>query len=253
MRFIKKVLPIACLLFAGFSFIPTASSSPIIGIGSMYDVLTPGTQSLAKRIYNNGDSTAFIRIEILEIHPGKKMGSEEFPQKEVIGKTLEKDRLIVTPLRMIVPPSGFQSVRILWPGDRKVEKYFRVRFTPVMPEKNDGFGLDEKSGNAYRSSLLKAGLNVLTGYGTVVIVQPDNPTFNSIIDTASSGKITVKNNGNTTISLDNIRICKTGNNDCGEASREFILPGKSKSIDKNSGYKTNFTLVEGNNKRALSY
>jgi len=253
MNCFKKWLRVACTCTAVISTIPTVSATPVIGIGSMYDVLTTGTQSIAKRIYNSGDSTAFVRVEILQIHPGKINEAKETPQKEVSGNTLEKDRLIVTPLRMIIPPSGFQSVRILWPGDRSVERYFRVRFTPVMPELNDGFGLDPHSAGEYRKTTLKAGLNVLTGYGTIVVIQPDNPVFNTVVDNADPGKVTVSNAGNATISLDNVRSCKSAVSDCGEITREFIFPGKSKSVVKKSGYKTNFTLIEGNTKRALTY
>jgi len=235
------------------SYLPIVSAVPVIGISSMYDVLTPGTQSMTKRIYNTGNTTAFVRIDLFEVYPGSKTKARELPQKEIVGNALEKDRLIVTPLRMIIPPSGFQAVRILWPGDRRVERYYRVRFTPVMPDSNDDFGLDDKTMNEYRKNTLQAGINVLTGYGTVVIIQPDNPVFNSQVDASRPDVISIKNNGNTTISLDNIRHCKSIDVDCGIVTREFVLPGKSKYIEKKVGYRTSFTLIEGNNKKPLTY
>lgn len=218
----------------------------------MYDVLTPGMQSMTKRIYNTGDSTAFVRVELFEIHPGSNKG-EEVPQKELSGTVPERNRLIVTPQRLIIPPAGFQAIRILWPGDRVDERYFRVRFIPVMPENDDGFGLDKAAVSEYRKKNLMAGLNVLTGYGTIVIVQPDKPVFNTIINDTPSDSVTIRNNGNTTVSLDNIRQCKAANTDCGANSREFILPGRVHVMQKRAGYKTNFTLIEGNNRRVLSY
>lgn len=235
------------------SYLPMVSAVPVIGISSMYDVLTPGTQSMAKRIYNTGNTTAFVRIDLFEIYPGNKTKARELPQKEIVGNTLEKDRLIVTPLRMIIPPSGFQAVRILWPGDRRVERYYRVRFTPVMPDSSDDFGLDDKTMNEYRKKTLQAGINLLTGYGTVVIIQPDVPIFNSKFDTSRPGVISVTNNGNATISLDNIRHCKPNDVDCGIVTREFILPGRGKDIERRVGYKTSFTLIEGNHKKELIY
>jgi P pilus assembly chaperone PapD len=231
----------------------SAHATPVIGIGSMYDVMTPEMQSMTKRIYNTGDSTAFVRVEILEINPANKQMKSEVPQKELSGATPERNRLIVTPQRLIIPPAGFQAVRILWPGERKNERYFRIRFTPVMPETDDSFGLDQKAVSEYRKNTLHAGLNVLTGYGTIVIVQPEKPQFNTVIDSAGTAGITIKNNGNATVSLDNIRQCKAANTDCGTVTREFILPGRTHVVQKKDGYKTNFTLIEGNNKRALSY
>ena len=238
---------------AALSWVVPAWATPTIGIGSMYDVLTPGMQSMTKRIYNTGDSTAFVRVELLEINPGRQAGEKEIAQKELSGTALEHNRLIVTPQRLIIPPGGFQTVRILWPGERHLERYFRVRFIPVMPENDDSFGLDKFAVSEYRKNTLSAGLNVLTGYGTIVIVHPDSPQFNTVIKDAASDSVTVKNAGNATVSLDNIRQCKSANTDCGSVTREFILPGRTYTVRKKDGYKTNFTLIEGNDKRALSY
>lgn len=253
MNLFKRLLILAGTCALTMTAIQSASATPVIGIGSMYDVLVPGTQSMTKRIYNTGDTTAFVRVELLEIHPGNKNGAEEVPQKSLSGTTLEQDRLIVTPQRLIIPPAGFQAVRILWPGTRDKERYFRVRFTPVMPEADGSFGLDKAAADEYRKNTLHAGLNVLTGYGTIVIIQPDKPVFNTVFDDAVGAIISVRNNGNATISLDDIRQCKSANTDCGEVSREFILPGRNITINKKAGYKTNFTLIEGSSKRALSY
>lgn len=249
-RLISSITAICSLLLV---FITSAMATPVIGIGSMYDVVTPGSQSMTKRIYNTGDSTAFVRVEIVEIHLENGKTPQEVPQQEISGTSLEKNRLIVTPQRLIIPPAGFQAVRVLWSGVREKERYFRVRFTPVMPEVEDSFGLSKSDVNEYRKNTLQAGLNVLTGYGTIVIIQPDKPVFNSVIDASSPTSITIKNNGNSTISLDNIRHCKSANTECGTVTREFILPGKVKSLDKKNGYITNFSLIEGSSKRALSY
>lgn len=253
MVYFKRFIFLICVGLTVLSSVTPTRATPVIGIGSMYDVLTPGMQSMTKRIYNTGDSTAFVRVEILEINPGGKNGEEEVPQKELSEKILERDRLIVTPRRLIIPPAGFQAVRILWPGEQSRERYFRVRFTPVIPGNDDSFGLDKAAMSEYRKNALYAGLNVLTGYGTIVIVQPDRPVFNTTINDAASDSVTVINNGNATVSLDNIRQCKSANTDCGEVTRKFILPGRTHVVQKKAGYKTNFTLLEGNNKRVLSY
>lgn len=253
MFYFKTLFILTGAFISTLSVLSPAYATPVIGIGSVYDVLTPDMQSMTKRVYNSGDSTAFVRVELLEIKSVSKKGEEEIPQKELSGTTLERNRLIVTPQRLIIPPAGFQAVRILWSGGRERERYFRVRFIPVMPETDDSFGLDKKAVSEYRKDTLHAGLNVLTGYGTIVIVQPEKPRFNTAIDSAGAAGITVKNNGNATVSLDNISQCRTANTDCGAVTREFILPGRTHTVGKKAGYKTNLTLIEGNNKRALSY
>ncbi|XTZ38138.1 hypothetical protein ACQYRI_19780 [Salmonella enterica] len=239
------------LLILGISF--NALATPSIGIGSMYDFLAPDKQAMTKRIYNTGTSTAFVRVELLEIFPDKKGKEVESPVVETDGRELIKDRLIVTPLRMIIAPSGFQTVRFIWPGDRKVEKYYRVRFTPVMPEVDDSFGLNSHEVEAYRKKTLNAGLNILAGYGTLVMVQPEHAVFNTKIQPTASGPISVKNNGNTTIALENIRCCKKVDTDCSGASRQFVLPGRTKKIETQKGLKTLFTLIEGYNKKEFDF
>lgn len=248
----KNLSALTVIALASFTS-PPVIATPIIGIGSMYDVLAPGSQSITKRIYNTGTSTAFVRVDIIDAFPGKESGGKELQQKQFNGNALEKDRLVVTPQRLIIPPAGFQTVRILWPSDRNEEQYFRVRFTPVLPDSGDGFGIDSNAAEKYRNEALKVGVNVLTGYGTIVIVQPNKPHFNSVVNTNSLGVITVKNNGDTTISLDSIRHCKSVNTDCGETRRQFLLPGRKSEISPKTGFKTNFNLIEGLNSKAMSY
>lgn len=229
-----------------------AGAAPSIGIGSMYDVLTSDAQSMTKRIYNTGDSTAFVRVDLHDVHPGIRKAEAQPSSNNVLTDVLDKNRLIVTPQRLIIPPGSFQSVRILWPGSREKERYFRIRFTPVMPEDSDSFGLDKNAVDEYRKTALHAGLNVLTGYGTVVIIQPDQAIFKTIVDESTSGSITIRNAGNATVSLDNLRHCKSINRECEAATREFILPGRILTVKKQTGYSINFTLIEGSNKRVVN-
>lgn len=236
----------------GFLISSYSLSSPVIGIGSMYDVFTPDSKNITKRVYNTGTSTAFVRVDVLEINPGNKNISIELPKKTVDGNELEKNRLIVSPLRLIIPPSGFQSVRMIWPGERDKERYFRVRFTPVLPQENDGFEMSKDAIEKYKKENLNVGVNVLTGYGSIVIVQPEKPFFNTIMSEKNS-YIEVINKGDSTIVLEDIRYCELNAVDCDASTRQFVLPGKMVNLEKKSGSKVSFTLVEGNKKKPLNY
>lgn len=253
MLYVKRLYIFSVICLTVLPALTAAAATPVIGISSMYDVLMPDMQGMTKRIYNTGDATAFVRVELIEISPDEKTGTREKPQQELDGTTPARNRLIVTPQRLIIPPSGFQTVRILWPGERDRERYFRIRFTPVMPETDDGFGLDKNAVNEYRQNNVSTGLNVLTGYGSVVIVQPEKPQFSTVMNDAGNAGITVRNNGNATVSLDNIRQCKAADTECSAYSREFILPGRTHLLKKKDGYKTHFTLIEGNSRRDVSY
>jgi hypothetical protein len=46
---------------------------------------------------------------------------------------------------MIIPANGVQATRLLFMGERDKERYFRVRFIPVLPKQEDGFDLDANS------------------------------------------------------------------------------------------------------------
>lgn len=205
-------------------FILTAApvnAGPLISIGSMYDMLPSDQQNLSKRIYNNGDNTAFVRVDVLEIDP--KMTGKESAVQTLKDDALVKDRLLVTPMRLIIPPTSFQSVRMLWTGERSKERYFRVRFTPVMPQKNDGFDLDEDAITAYQKETINAGVNILAGYGTIMVVQPESPRFDTQI-TPKTRAVEITNKGNATVVIENLRQCNAKKAECSTASRTFILP-----------------------------
>lgn len=225
-------------------------AGPLISIGSMYEVLKSDQRNISKRIYNSGDSSAFVRVDVMHIDVSGK--DKEAPVLSLKDNELIKDRLLVTPMRMIIPPNNFQTSRILWSGKRTSEQYYRVRYTPVMPGKNDGFGLNDAEISDYRQKAIQAGINVLAGYGTVVIVHPDNPTFNTQIK-QDKNSITLINSGNATVAVEDVRVCKSKAGQCDLAARAFILPGKTHSISKYEAGKSTFSLLEGSQRHAMSY
>lgn len=152
---------------------------------------------------------------------------------------------------MIIPPSELQSVRLLWPGTREKERYYRVRFTPVVPDKSNDFGLSDKQIQAYKGNI-NAGVNILTGYGSILYVMPEAPAFNTAISHAPTG-INIKNLGNATIVLDDIRHCNDKNGDCSASSRQMIIPGKSTLIKKENGKIIKFRLNEAGNTKEFSW
>lgn len=246
MKKLRMVLTCFYALFACAS-----EASPAIGIGSMYDLLMPGENNMVKKVYNSGDSTAFVRVDVLEIKLDAKGNEQELVPQKFDGDALNKNRLIATPLRMIIPPSEFQSIRLLWPGSREKERYYRIRFTPVVPDKTNNFGLTEEQIQEYKGSI-KAGVNVLTGYGSILYVTPDKAVFNTTTVNESKS-ITVRNAGNATIVLDNIRHCNEKKNECSASTREFVIPGKSAVIKKEAGSLIKFRLNEAGKTKEFTW
>ncbi len=246
----KKINFALCLCTVVFFLtISTAFAAPVIGIADMYDVLKPDEKTRTKRIYNTGDSTAFVRVEHFEIIPATKKQPEVSLQSNP-QDVLNKKSLIVTPLRMIIPPGGFQSSRILWLGDRDKERYFRIRYKPVMPTKENGF--DGNDIAKAQKENFSAGLNIMTGYGTIVVVPPENPRYDTQIQNKMNIEVGVKNNGNATIILDKIRICPANKNTCSSPTKQLVLPNTEFTLKKEKGERVTLELVEGNSSKKMT-
>lgn len=245
---IRTLTFVFTLLMVGISI--QGIASPSISIGNMYDVLKPDESNMVKRIYNSGDTTAFVRVDVIEIDShGKENNHDDGTSHDQI---FDKQRLIVTPLRMIIPPSGFQSVRIIWPGKRDKEYYYRIRFTPVLPDEKEGFNLSHEEQEQYRKKQLTAGVNILTGYGSLIYILPHDPVFHTEI---KKGKNTVSfnNNGNATVVLDKIRYCANKDKKCNDAGRSFVLPGRNITLKKpDPDGEFSLILVEGNIQKEMS-
>ena len=227
----------------------SAIAGPSINVGTVFDYMDGDKSTYLKRVYNGGGSTAFVRVSILEIVYKADGTSEEVPLKTQ-GNAAMRDGLIASPARLIIPASGTQGTRLLFKGIRDQERYFRVRFVPVVPEKEDEFALSTEETDAYKKTL-SAGINVLAGYGTFFVVRPENAGFDTQInDTAQ--QYSVKNNGNTIMLLDEFKDCSVQNPlECEPVTKNHILPGRLFSFTKKVGRHYRFILIEGSNNKPM--
>jgi hypothetical protein len=123
------------LLLMGLSVVSLVTSAgPQINVGTVYDYLDGDKSTYLKRVFNSGDSTAFVKVNILEIIYGPDGTPQEVPVKTQADAS-SRDGLMASPARLIVPAKGMQGTRLLLMGNRDIERYFRVRFIPVVPEK----------------------------------------------------------------------------------------------------------------------
>jgi hypothetical protein len=149
-----------------------------------------------------------------------------------------------------VPAKGMQGTRLLHMGERDTERYFRVRFVPVVPEKEDEFAVSSEERDAYKKNL-SAGVNVMTGFGTVFFVRPTNSRFDSVIDD-SPGVYRLRNDGNTVVLIDEFRNCSLKNEtECEPTTKHHVLAGKTFEFEKKPGREYRFNLVEGASKKTL--
>jgi hypothetical protein len=243
MRRLWTLLGLSCFSLA-------IQAGPNINVGTVYDYLDGDKSTYLKRVFNSGDSTAFVKVNILEIIYDADGTPREVPVKTQADAS-GRDGLMASPARLIVPANGMQGTRLLLMGNREAERYFRVRFIPVVPEKEDEFAVSAEDRDEYKKTL-SAGVNVMTGFGTVFFVRPTNSRFDTAVED-SPERYRLRNNGNTVVVIDEFRNCSVKNEtECEPTTKHHVLAGKSFEFEKQPGREYRFNLIEGDSKKALS-
>jgi len=224
----------------------TLNAAPQLNVGALYDYLDSGKSTLLKRVRNGGDSTAFVKVSVAELVYDADGVAREI---DTDGLPLEQRGLVASPARLIVPAQGMQAVRLLYRGPRDSERYFRLRFVPVLPESGDDFAVSEQEAEQYRDSL-KAGVNLLAGYGSLLFVRPAEVRFQTPVR-RQGGLLTVVNEGNSTVVLDHFRQCHSIGQDCEPATKHHLLPGRSRDFSGQVGKVHQFELHEGNERKDM--
>ncbi|MCD9117382.1 molecular chaperone [Pseudomonas bijieensis] len=227
-----------------YLFCGVAQAGPQIGVGVVYDYLDGDKTTYMKRVFNGGTSTAFVKVNILEIIYNEDGTYQEVPLKNQ-DSAQAKDGLMASPARLIVPANGVQGTRLVFMGNRDKERYFRVRFVPVVPEAEDEFAISAEEREEYKKERVEAGVKVLAGYGTVFFVRPKDTRYETVIDNSAS-RYHLRNNGNTVLVIDEFKDCVAQKeNDCKPTTKHHVKSGQSFSFDKEAGREYRFTLVEG--------
>lgn len=221
-------------------------AAPELNVGALHDYLDGGKSTLLKRVRNGGNSTAFVKVSVAELVYDANGVAREV---DTDGLPLEQRGLIASPARLIVPAQGMQAVRLLYRGPRDSERYFRLRFMPVLPETGDGFAVNEQEAEQYRDSL-KAGVNLMAGYGTLLFVRPAESRFQTPVR-RQGGQLTVVNEGNSTVVLDHFRQCQAPAQGCEPATKHHLLPGRSRHFEGQVGKVHQFELHEGGERKDM--
>ena len=244
----------AVLWIGMFLYALGAQAAPAINVGVVYDYLEPDRSSFLKRVSNTGTSTAFIRVDVLEIVYNADGTYREVPVSSLAdneGNPTSRDGLMASPARLIVPANGRQGTQLLYMGPRDRERYFRVRFIPVVPGKDDNFAVTDEERAEYNDSLA-AGVNIMAGYGTVFFVRPKNTRFDTQIK-ETANQYQLRNQGNSVVLLDEFRDCSaTAKNDCLPTTKHHILPGRLLVLEKKAGRTFGFQMIEGQKKKLIT-
>ena len=227
-------------------------ATPSISIGDMHEFVESDARTLLKRVANTGTSTAFVRIELKEIvyENGEPVERDMAPIS--VTESAPRPNLVASPARLIIPADSAQSTRLLALGPREIERYYRVRFLPVMPRKDGDFALTDDQQKKYADSL-SAGLTLLMGYGAIVIVRPSASIYKTVmID--ETNKYIVRNAGNTTITVQSLLDCNASGVDCEPVEAPHrLLPNREWVHPKKPGRHYRANLVEGKDTQAIKF
>lgn len=231
-------------------FCTAANAGPQINVGTVYDYLDGDKSTYLKRVFNSGDSTAFVKVNVLEIVYDAEGKPQEIPVENAADGA-SRNGVMASPARLIVPAQGMQGTRLLYMGERDRERYFRVRFVPVVPEKEDEFVVSSEEREDYKKTL-SAGVNVMTGFGIVFFVRPKDARYDTVIND-TPGRYEVRNNGNTVLVIDEFKSCSMSKEtDCGATTKHHVMAGKTFAFDKEPDREYRFKLIEGASKKDLT-
>ncbi|AWH29569.1 CS1 fimbrial subunit B flags: Precursor [Stenotrophomonas sp. YAU14A_MKIMI4_1] len=242
----KRKLTLLAILAA--VMFPVSAGTPRISVGSLFDYIDADKSQFLKRVRNGGDATAYVRVEVTRMRFDENGAVTEEPVDSAAIATNQAGAsgLIASPSRLIIPANGGQqATRLIFRGERKVEQYYRVRYVPVIP--NDGeFALDSQQAASYKQGV-DAGVNVFTGFGTVVFVPPSSPHYETQVE-----GLTVHNGGNATVVLENVRRCEIDRPDqCSSSVKVHVRPGQKHSMADDEKTFVRYDLREGQGVKSL--
>ncbi|NNB27677.1 hypothetical protein HBN89_22010 [Pseudomonas fragi] len=160
--------------------------------------------------------------------------------------------MLASPARMIIPANGMQSTRLLFMGSRAQERYYRVRFIPVLPSSADSFDQSADDQQAYKNTLA-AQVTLLTGFGTLLFVRPDKVVFDTRLKDEKD-TYSVHNAGNSVIALDFVKTCHVEiTTQCSTIAQHYVLPGRTYTFTKEPDKVHSFVLQEGRAERTISF
>jgi P pilus assembly chaperone PapD len=191
-------------------------------------------------IRNPDKEPMYIKVEILEV---LNPGAENEERKVVTNPKAAK--FLVTPSKLVIPPGGRKSVRMLNIGKLPVDKdkVFRINLTPVTPD------VEAK----------QMAIKVVVGYQLLVLIQPNTPKAD-IQATRDGKKLVLHNAGNTNVLLRSGSNCpkqapppaKPSTEGCVEMQSKRLYAGNTAEVELTYDTPVEYFMAIGlNNQKAV--
>lgn len=195
------------LLITSFIF---SSYVHAVNVGSVTTFIHPEQESVSKEIANPTDTARLILVSVAKISSPTEGG-------EVI--SMEKNELMLTPSRLLLPANAKNNVRFFYNGPKDdSERYYRITWTDMALS-------EEHGSNSSKSAIATASAII----GTILVVSPRIDRFS--YEFLPSGQL--KNTGNSSYRVvaygpcidkySDKEQCKENYNDMPKKVRQFKL------------------------------
>ena len=203
----KLTITLAALLFSSFAF---ASFK----VNPMYVDMSKGKRAQSITLRNTGSKKEYIKAKVYML---VRKSAEDFSYEEI--KNPKKAGLLISPTKFAIKPGKNRKMKVTRLGKApEKDKLFEVELEPMTAEMEK-----LKSGDS------SVGVAVKVAYGVMVVVRSKNPKAD--LKATRSGKVlTLKNSGNTTAILSDVKQCK-GKDDCEKLSPLSIYPDSIKKVE----------------------
>jgi P pilus assembly chaperone PapD len=213
----------AALAIASFAQ-PSGQARAELLVSQLVVELSPGEHRRADvEIVNSGPDRIFVSAEPREI-----VGAGTAAESTRVDPDPEKLGLLVSPARMILDPGQRKLLRIASIATGARERIYRVTVKPVVGK------LESEA----------SGLKVLVGYDMLVIVRPPDPSPH-VSGTRGAGGLTLKNDGNVSVELDEGKACDLAMKSCESLPGGRLYAGATKTIEVGSDRRVTYKAKAG--------
>jgi len=181
-------------------------------------------------INDSNAENAYVDVEIIEVrNPG-------MPEEQRVAITNPQESgLLVTPAKMVIPPSGRQQVRLVnLAGTGDVDKVYRINFKPVLPPL------------ASEESVVR----IVVAYQALVLIPPENPS--AVVNFERDGtSLVMRNVGNSYVRLEDGRYCESENANCADLQGTRLYAGNTFQVALPGNGSVRFNAVNGQGVKSL--
>lgn len=181
-------------------------------------------------VFNDDDAAnAYVDVTVLEV---RNPGTPDEERIEIDDPA--NSNLLVTPARMVIPPSGRVQVRMVsLAEDNDQDVVYRVNFTPVLPP----LQADQSA------------VRIVVAYQALVIIPPAQPESQLEYSREGDNMVTFTNRGNSYVKLEGGQVC--AGEQCQELPPTRLYAGTSWNVELPMQGQVSYRAVNERNTRVI--